>query len=180
MNEYFTDEDYRRDSNDLTFDSTQSLITYDSGVHGQIINGKFKVPNFNFSTCKPTGNPDYTGLSTNKHYYRRFTDIENKVRNSVSLNISGFTLSDLINEDIKLYIFIPSRFTSPCFVHGSITFDYGTFDGDNDPIRVGSSTTNRIDISFGSLGLTSLQNYFILHLIIEDSSIEIDSILASW
>ena len=180
LSEYFTDEDYRTTINDSVWDSQQSLVSYDSGIHAQVTEGILRVPNINYSSYNPSSNPDYTGLNSNINYYRNFIDITNSVHTSASLNISGFTLSDLENSRIELWVFIPGRFTSWCYAHTSSTYDSGTFNGDNDSIRILSSTTNQINISFGTLGLDSSHNKIRIHLVINDSNIQPSSIICSW
>jgi hypothetical protein len=114
------------------------------------------------------------------------------------MDIQGFTLSDLENNRVEMWIFIPGRMGTPCPVHTSDTFNFGTFDADittgsngphptgtstahyDDAIRVGSSTANTINVSFGNYGLDSTHNYFEMELIINDDSIEPSEIIVSW
>lgn len=176
--ELFVDEDYRKQSDGSTaWGSSNDLSTVESGIHAQVVDGVLKVPDTDYSTYNPTGNPDYSSLvGTHNHYYRRFIDAASLVRGSCSILIEGFTLSNLQNEDVKIWIDIPGKFASPCFIHGTDTYNFATFSGDNDPIRKASSTTNKIDVTFGGLGLDSGNNYFILHVEIVDSAIEIESL----
>jgi len=181
--EYFTDETFRRTSAGLVWDSTQSLIAYDGGTAAQVIGGILKVPDTNFSTYLPGGNPNYTTLAAGPgQYYRRYIDITNNVRNSGRFTISGFTLQNLKNEDIRIWIDIPGRFISPCYLHSNSVFNFGTFTGNNDPIRKPDppSTASIIEFSMGNLGLTPAQNYMIFHLEIVNTVIEPDSIILSW
>lgn len=208
LSEYFLDEDFRLMSDFNTpWDSTQSLVTYDGGDNSvQTICGRIKVPgslsstnsnNPDFSTRNPLTNPDYTGL-TGKRYYRKFTDVTNSVRSSCVMHIEGFTLQDLRDNKVEMWINIPGRFVTPCPVHSISDFNFGTFDGDlgtgsngpyptggsaltyDDSIRVNSSTTNDIVISFGSLGLDAAHNFFEVMLIINDSTIEPEQMVVSW
>jgi len=189
LSEYFTDEDYRLMSDYTTpWDSTQSLDAYDDNNGLQIMSGVAKVPsslsasnnnNADFSSYNPLPNPDYSSFSGNT-YYREFTDVTNSVRTSARLAIQGFTLQNLIDEDVLLFIDIPGKFTSECYAHSPNEFDFGSMDGDNDPIRVDDSTTNDIHISFGTYGLDSTHNVFRIRLVIQDATIEPSSIVVSW
>lgn len=208
LSEYFLDEDYRLMQDFSTsWDSTQSLITYDTGDNSvQTICGRIKVPgslsatnanNPDFSTRNPLANPDYTGL-TGKRYYRKFTDVTNSVRGSFTMDIQGFTLNDLETNKIEIWIQIPGRMNTPCPVHSSSTFNFGTFDADlstgsngphptggsglhyDDAMRVSSSTANSINVSFGTYGLDATHNSFNMELIINDDSIEPSEIIISW
>jgi hypothetical protein len=202
LSEYFIDEAFRLESDFATaFDSTQELGAYDGGVHAQQICGKLKVPststvtngnNPDFSTRNPLSNPDYTSVNGNE-YYRRFTDVTNQVRTSFTMDIQGFTLSDIENCRVEIWIFIPGVMATPCPVHSSSTYNFGTYDADtttgtntlpcgpfDDAMRVASSTANSIDVSFGTYGMDATHNYFEMKLVINDSSIEPSEILISW
>lgn len=188
LSEYFTDEYYRRTSTDSSWDSTQNILTYDSGNNAQVIGGLLVSPSMNFSSCYPKRSGganqfDYTSGSIDAKYFRRFTDTSRLVRTSATFTISGFTLQDLIDEKVKMWINIPGKWTSPCYVHGTSTYNPSTFSGNNDPIRTGSSIPpNKVSVSFGT-SLTSLDydnNYFIVHLELCDSSIKPNSIIVNW
>jgi hypothetical protein len=178
--EYFTDETYRRTSAGAVWDSTQSLVAYDGGTGAQVIGGILRVPGVNYSTYSPSGSPNYSALVAPKNYYRRIIDVSGLVRNSASLAISGFTLADLTSSKVELWIDIPTRFTSPCYAHTANTFNFATFSGNNDPIRLLSSTSGVINVSFGALGLTAGQTYFILRIVINDASVQPTSVIVSW
>lgn len=184
LSEYFTDETYRRTTADVIWDSTQDMNAYDDNLGMLDINGLLQTRYGDWNIYAPglLTNPDYTGFAGWGTYYRRFIDSTSSVRTSVTMSISGagFNLANLVNNSIRMWIFIPGRFTSWCYVHGAATYDFGTFDGDNDPIRVLSSTSTSIDITFGSLGLTPAQNYFIMWLEISNPAITPDSIVCSW
>ena len=202
LSEYFIDEAFRLENDSVTpFDSTQDLNTYSGGVYAQQICGKLKVPststatndnNPDFSARNPLTNPDYT-LANGNEYYRRFIDTTNSVRTSCTMDIQGFTLSDLENGRIEMWLNIPGKMATPCPVHGSSTFNFGTYDSDmatgtntlpngpfDDSMRISSSTANSINISFGTYGLDATHNYFEMKLIINDSAIEPSEILVSW
>ena len=178
--EYFTDEAYRRKADDTLWDSTNDLRTTEGSIHAQVIGGILRVPNVDYSIYKPANTRDYTGLTNNKNYYRRIIDVAGQVRNSCSLYISGFTLDDLVSNRIELWVLIPGKWASWCYAHTPELFNFGTFDGDNDPIRLASSTSSRIDVSFGTIGLDSSHTYFRLRLVIQDATIEPNSIVVGW
>lgn len=180
LSEYFTDEVYRRTVADAAFDSSQSLVTYDGTVHAQVIGGILRVPNVDYSIYKPTNTRDYTGLATCKNYYRRIIDASGLVRAGCSLTIAGFTLANLVASDVEMWLLIPSKWVSWCYAHTALTFNFGTFDGDNDPIRLLSSIANRIDVSFGTLGLDAVNTFFRLRIVINNAAITPDSIVVSW
>lgn len=180
LSEYFTDEAFRLTSGGVAWDSTQNITVYDGGSNAQVIGGIIKIHDTDFSTYNPLPNPDYSVSPASGKYYRNFTDTFNAVRGSATLDITGFTLADLVASRVEIWIDIPTRFTSPCYVHTASTYNFATFTGNNDPIRLLSSTANSIDITFGALGLTPAQNYFNCHVIINDASIEPSSILVSW
>lgn len=178
--EYFTDEAYRRTSAGALWDSSQNLTTYDGGTGAQVVNGLLQVPVDNYSTYAPAGSPNYTGGAAPKDYRRRIIDASGLVRNSASIAITGFTLADLVASRVEMWINIPGRFTSPCYAHTASLFDSGTFDGDNDPIRLASSSSGIINVSFGTLGLDGTHTYFELRIVINDASIKPSSIIVSW
>jgi len=190
LEEYFTDENFRMMSDYATpWDSTQDLRTYDGGNTGvQVIGGVIKVPstlsttnnnNADFSDYNPLSNPDYSSSDGNT-YYREFIDVDKQVRGSAWLAISGFTLQDLIDEKILLFIDVPGKFTSECYAHSPEEFNYGEMDGDDDPIRVNDSTDYNIHISFGTYGLDEDHDRFRIRLVIVDDTIEPSSIVVSW
>lgn len=177
--EYFTDEAFRRRADDTVWDSTDDLRTLEGGIHAQVINGVLKVPNVDYSAYMPANTRDYSGAG-GRNYYRRIIDAAMQVRTSCSFHISGFTLDDLVDSRVELWVLIVGKWASWCYAHTPGLFNFGTFDGDNDPIRLASSTSNRIDVSFGTLGLDSSHTYFRLRLVINDSSINPDSIVVTW
>jgi hypothetical protein len=180
LSEYFHDEVYRKLSDKTTaWDSTQDLRTYDHTDHAQVICGVLQIPDTDYTTYNPLTNPDYSGYS-GKEYYRSFTDNTSSVRGSAWLDIQGFTLDDLIHNRIEMWFFIPGRWASECYVHTPAVYNFGTFNGDDDPIRVNDSTTNNIHISFGTLGLDNTHNELQLRLVINDSNIKPEQIVLSW
>jgi len=198
LSEYFIDEAFRLESDSSTaFDSTQDLNGYEGGIHAQQICGKLKVPSTSTATNdnntrNPLTNPDYTPVNGNE-YYRRFFDITNSVRTSFTMDIQGFTLSDLENGRVEMWIFIPGVMATPCPVHGTSTYNFGTYDADmntgtntlpngpfDDAMRVASSTANSINVSLGTYGLDASHNFFEMKLVIKDSTIEPSEILISW
>lgn len=190
LEEYFSDEDYRRTSVDVAWDSTQNILVYDGGSNAQVIDGKLIAPFLDFSACNPQRpGPlpqfDYSVPGPGPfHWYRRFTDVTGSVRTNSTITISGFTLQNLIDEDVRMWIFIPGKWTSPCFAHGPLTYNSLTFTANNDPIRtLASVAPSTVAISFGT-PLTGLgpapDNYFIMHLEIVDTTIRPSSIVVSW
>jgi len=182
LSEYFTDESFRTTSTDIPWDSSEDLISYDDAAGLMIQKGKLQIRNSDWTSYSPgtTSNPDYSSVPSSGTYYRFFTDLSSSVRNSVQFEIGGFNLQDLINERVKLWILIPGKWTSSCFIHGSSEYDFGSFNGDNDPIRTNDSSSNIIRASFGVLGLDSYHNSFRIHLEIHDPSINPDYIRVSF
>lgn len=180
--EYFTDETYRRTSADAAWVSTSDMTSYDDNKGMMVQEGVLKTQRTDWTSYAPgtTGNPDYSGFSGAGTYYRRFTDTAQEVHGSAQMTISGFTLQNLIDEDVKIWLLIPTRWSSECFLHGSSTFDFGSFNGDNDPIRTDDSTSSVIKFSFGTLGMNSTYDYFIMHMEITSSSINPSSIVVSF
>lgn len=184
--EYFTDEVFRRVAGFVgtegLWDSTQDIGAYDDNNGAQVISGILKVGDTNWTTYAPglLGNPNYSAHAAPKSYYRRFIDSTSSVRTSCSFTISGFTLANLVSSDIEMWIMVPGKFTTPCFVHGAALYNFGTFDGDNDPLRLGSSTSGVINITFGGLGLDATHNYFIMELVINNAAINPTSIVVNW
>jgi len=185
--EYFTDEAYRRlagyAGTEGLWDSTQDIGAYDGNTGAQVINGILKVGDTNWTTYAPggVGNPNYSAHAAPKDYYRRFIDSTASVRGSATLAIQGFTLTDLINSDVEMHVMVVGKFSGACIVHGAALYNFGSFTGSlGDPIRLGSSTANSIDITFGGLNLDGTVNYFIIRLVINDASIEPSAITVSW
>jgi hypothetical protein len=158
------------------------MTAYNDNMGLMIQNGLLQTRRTDWNSYDPGGgaNPDYTGFVGWGTYYRRFIDAASLVRGSCWMAIAGFTLADLVAGDVRMWIMIPGRFVTPCYVHGPATYDFGTFDGDNDPIRVADSTPGNIHISFGNLGLQPGNNYFIMHIEITNPAINPSSIVVSW
>jgi hypothetical protein len=182
LSEYFIDENFRKTASNNTWVSTNDMTSYDDNLGLMIQNGVIKTRRTDWNVYEPglLTNPDYTGFTGWGTYYRNFTDNQNLVRGSATLTVSGFTLQNLIDEDVKLFVLIPGRWGNWCYVHGANEFDFGTFDGNDDPIRLNSSTTNSIKISFGNLGLNSTYNNFRIRLEIQNTNIQPSSIVVSW
>ena len=179
LEEYFVDEAWRKTSTWTDWDSTQDLRTYDDNNGAQVICHHVQVPDTDYSNYYPQTNPDYS--SYNGNVYRRiFVDVENKVRTTAFLSISGFTLDDLINNRIELWFFIPGKWTSECYAHTAEEYNFSTFQGDNDPIRVNDSTSDTIHISFGTLGLDENHNEIQMRMVINDANIKPSQIVVSW
>ena len=117
--EHFRDEDYRLlDLNYDTipvaitseWDSTQSLDTYDGGNGLQLYMDELYFPTLDFSSYMPSGNPDYSLISTeeNKIYIRAFKDSSSS-HASGTLRMTGITKTQLYNRDIKVWIKAPSQ-----------------------------------------------------------------------
>ncbi len=180
LSEYFYDEVFRKLSDAVTvWDSTEDLRTYDNLDQAQVICGYLQVPDTDYTTYTPLTNPDYSAY-VGKEYYRSFTDVTNAVRGSANLNIQGFTRDDLINQKIELWVFIPGRFVTECYVHGAATYNFSTFSGNNDPIRVLDTDQHNIRISFGTLGLDATHNEIRWRLVINDSTIKPEQVVLTW
>jgi len=186
LSEYFTDEFFRLESDFTTaWDSTQSLLTYD-GNNGLLIqNGLLQVPHTDWSVYNPLPNPDYSVVPVQDwYYYRKIIDITSGNRSSATLNITGFDLDDLINSRVQIWINIPGIFTGPCYVHGADTFNAVLFNPDpqNKSLRLASSTSDTIYISFGIHGLLPAVNYFELTILINtvDAATQPSSLVVSW
>ena len=117
--EHFRDEAYRLpdaayDSipGSITgqWDSTESLDTYNTGNGLQVYMDELYFPTVDFSSNVPTGNPDYSGLSseTNKVYLRAFRDTVASHANG-TLRLTGITKTQLYNRDIRVWIKAPSQ-----------------------------------------------------------------------
>jgi len=179
LSEFFRDEVFRQTSTYGSWDSTQNLTTYDHQNHAQVICGRVQVPDTDYSGYNPLSNPDYSSYNGNE-YYRTFTDVNNNTRTTAYLTIAGFTVDDLINNRIELWFFIPGKWASECFAHGTDVYNFSTFNGDNDPIRVSDSTSGVVHISFGTLGLDSSNNELRMRMVINDPSIKPAQILVGW
>jgi len=180
LSEYFHDEVFRKMSDRTTaWDSTQDLKTYDNTDGAQVICGVLQIPDTDYTTYNPLTNPDYSSYN-GKEYYRSFTDVTNSVRGSANINIQGFTRDDLIHSRIELWFFIPGRFTSECYVHGVATYNFSTFNGDNDPMRISGTDTNDIRISFGTYGLDATHNELQWRLVINDATIKPEQVALTW
>jgi len=184
--EYFTDEAYRRRwgfaGTEALWDSTQDMTAYDDNKGMMTMGGLLQTRYGDWNGHAPGlgANPDYTGFAGWGTYCRRFIDVAGLVRGSATMTISGFTVTDLVNSDVRMWIMIPGRWTSPCYCHGPLTFDFGTFNGDNDPIRTSDSAGGTLKMSFGALGLNATYTYFIMCIEIQNPAIRPDSIIVSW
>lgn len=189
--EPFTDEDRRQDS---TFNGGATTGNWDSTIalsNGQALvqGGKLMIStsaNYtDWSVFKPTGNPDYTGLSANANYYRTFVETSGLNQPNFIMIFSGdFVVnatSDLSNGLIEVFlrrINSPNgdfgNTANPIVLHGieynGVLFDDGVTNGH---VRLGSSSGNTVQGTFGG---RACQDGVYFHIRINDSSIKIDSV----
>lgn len=106
--EMFRREDhptFPRLQSDLTtpWDSTVSLLSIDGGDGLQVLADRLVYPQCDFTQFTPSTQPDYTGTSGNKVYYRRFETNGSNVSNGIIVfSDHNLTESDLDNNDFIL------------------------------------------------------------------------------
>lgn len=154
--EYFRDEEYRLPDGlydtipgSITgqWDSTQSLETYDGENGLQLYMDKLVFPTINFTTFMPTGNPDYSVLSTttNRVYLRAFRDTS-LTRASGILKMTGITKSQLYNREVRVWIKAP---TQTGWLDLTRDYNYATFTGvDDDACWVDRDIQSNSDFKF--------------------------------
>jgi hypothetical protein len=145
--------------------------------------------NTNWSTYLPNlggANPDYTSLGVPVIYYRSFVDT-GVSRSSFTMTFTGTFVSnattDLNNGDLEITIYkiggagntgAPPTNTTPLFAHGTgynfVSFDDGATNGQ---IRLGSSSGNTVECTFGGF---NMQDGVFCEIRILNSIIKIDSI----
>lgn len=163
--EHFRDEQYRLldQSYDTIpvsiigeWDSEQSLVTYDGSNGLQLYMDELIFPVTDFSTYKPTGNPDYSGLAidTDKVYVRAFRHV-NTSHASGTLRLTGITKSQLYNRDVKVWIKAPSQ---TGWLDLTRDYNFSDFSGvDGDGCWVDRDVQSNSDFKF-TLGTNYTQN----------------------
>jgi len=157
LKEYFRDEDYRMLSGDYDtipanivaqWDSTQSLDTYDAGNQLQVFMDELIFPHEDFTNTLPGGNPNYSplGVETNKYYFRAFKDTTLS-RAQGTLRITGVTKQQMLDEDIKVWIKVPSQ---TGWLSLNTDYNYATFTGiDEDGCWMHRDMQTNSDFTFG-------------------------------
>jgi hypothetical protein len=163
--EYFRDEQYRLLNGNYTtipatitnqWDSSQSLVTYDDTKGLQLYLNQLIQPALNFSTYYPTGNPNYSSLSstTNRIYLRAFRGMNVSHANG-TLRLTGVTKTQLSAGSIKIEIKAPSQ---TGWLDLSKDYNFATFTGiDGDGCWVNKDIQSNSDFQF-SLGSFYTQN----------------------
>lgn len=120
LNEYFTDEAFRVQSNfaadaasigeyatAISWDSTQSLLDYDEGRGLMVVPGKgLAYPHGNWSRFLPAGSPNYdivSFLSNEKYFARTFVGNE-KVKFGGVFVFEGLTKSEFFDDRLSIII----------------------------------------------------------------------------
>ena len=152
----------------------------------------------NLSSYKPDkngANPNYSSLSNDASYYRQFyttlgsstTPIPSFTMVFAGTFVGGNALADLISENLKVFVRkiggsgSPSNFgptSPPLQLHGA-EYNSGLFDDGNTVgnCRVGSSSGNTIDGTFGGFNAT---NGIYVEIRICHQSIKLDTITVSF
>jgi hypothetical protein len=164
--EYFRDEQYRLLNGTSystvpaqvtgVWNSQSSLVSYDDTKGLQLYLNQLVFPTLNFSTYYPSGNPDYSGLTstTNRVYLRAF------ISSSISyaqgtLRLNGVTPAQLLAGNIKVEIKAPSQ---TGWLDLSKDYNFAIFTGvDGDGCWVNRDTQINSDFQF-SLGQHYTQN----------------------
>lgn len=188
----------------LSWDSSISLIDPVESSHNtglQVYDNKLIYPNINFSTIEsPVLNPDYSNVSGERTFYRKFQNTTLNSQFGFSLRIKGANttissvdLSDPANSlsanEIKVYAKIPTTSNSQTtgFMDLGKPFNSGQT-ADNDGCLQGSLNSNIINtgtgtsntVTFGSSFL-SPNDYVIIKIVADDSwSGELNRIEVVW
>jgi len=171
LREYFRDESYRLPVGDYDtipttitaqWDSTGNIDTYDTGNGLQVIMDKLVFPADDFTNTLPGGNPNYAplGLETNKLYIRAFKDTSLS-RAQGTLRITGVTKQQMIDEDVKVWIKVPSQTGWLSLNKG---YNYATFSGiDEDGCWMHGDVQTNSDFTFGlDVNRTEFGGYMII------------------
>lgn len=157
LKEYFRDESYRLPAGDYDtipttivgqWDSTANLDTYDNGAGLQVFMDKLIFPQYDFSATLPSSNPNYAplGLEQNKFYYRAFKDTKLS-RAQGTLRISGVTVTNMFNEDVRVWIKVPSQ---TGWLSLNKDYNYADFSGvDEDGCWMHRDAQTNSDFTFG-------------------------------
>lgn len=163
--EMFRSEDnssYPRLRSDLStpWDSSNTLLSEDSGNGLQILADRLVYPQYNFNQYEPNSGtqPNYTSLMGEKFYYRKFeTNGANVSNGIIEFSEHNLTESDLSSGDVKLDISIDDGVNwfslNSQYIGGSLT------DGDGCRVNVleyglGTGSINNSALNF-TLGLIS-------------------------
>ena len=126
-----------------SWDNTTSLDSVDGGTGLQIIGDKLVYPQYNFSIYQPNigSQPDYSSLTGNKSYYRKF-ETTGLVMYNVIISLSGhnITESDISSGNVKFEI------SADKTKWLNVRYEFFVFDG---------GTSCRIESDVYSLTLTS-------------------------
>jgi len=196
--EGFDDENRRQDntfnagSSAGNWNSSQSLVAGE----GMLVNSYLMSPDqagiVDWSGYQPDdggANPNYTGLTVPVNYYRTFVDSTGSNQPNFTLTFTGdFVVDatdDLSNSLLEVFVRRINSQTgdfgvtaNPLVLHGveynSSQFNDGVTNGQ---IRLGSSSGNTIQATFG--GLACRDGIFV-HIRINNTSIKINSLLISF
>lgn len=157
LREFFRDENYRLPTGDYDtipttiagqWDSTESLDTYDGGNGLQVLMDELVFPKLDFTNTLPSGNPNYAplGLEQNKYYFRAFKDTKLS-RAQGTLRLTGVTKQDMIDENVKVWIKVPSQ---TGWLSLNKDYNYATFTGaDEDGCWMFRTGQTNSDFVFG-------------------------------
>ena len=178
-------EDFRTESRRLTNDyttlwnSTQNLSSYDGGDGLQVIGSELIYPKENFSIYQPDSisQPNYSILTGDKNYKRKFTSATSKSNGILTFTSHNFTETNLTNGDLQILISrdkINWYTTSGDYIGGVLT--------NGDSCRINRDTNNlglnsKIEFTFGTGGF-STELY--IKIIYKDSVIGRDLYLGSF
>ncbi len=177
--EYFRDEVYRLpveayDTIPSTYtgkwDSTANISSYDDGTGLQVFQGQLIFPVANYSTNLPSGNPNYSSLSStsNRTYIRAFYDADS--HSSGTLRLTGITKAQMFAGSVKVYIKAP---TQTGWLSLNKDYNFATFTGaDEDGCWTGRDVQSNSDFSFtlGSFYTQNAGNLIIVKIIYTTSS----------
>lgn len=199
--EEFDDEEYRLQSNYITpWNSNSTLVAGDACIVGSCLvkPNRFFLTDPTTSAVQPNltsylpnkggPNPDYTLLSGDSRYYRKFFVGNNRAISSFQLVFSGTFLSnsvstDLANGDLQIFVrriasATPANPSGPgapaLLLHGALYDDILFNDGvSNGQIRLFQSNATSVFATFGSYD--ALQG-ILMEIVIRNNAIRIDRI----
>ena len=154
--------------NSNSYDSTVSLVG-NSGL--QVWNRKLIAPikstnsgNFSSIINGPTGNPDYSGLTTgSKTYYRKFTNNSGGAVSNFTITIDGTgtivsNSGTLSGNNFKMFMKLPGPATNKTgWLDVTIPFEIDNY-ADNDGCLVDTLDTSLNSIILGTIGTKFVEN----------------------
>jgi hypothetical protein len=151
----FFDETYRLNSSLTAWDSTLSLLSYDSGNGLQVENGYLKYPTQDLSSYYPNNpnQPNYSTATGDRLYYTVFWKEDYTNVNGVLKLLGNITQTNLDNTNVEIWISLDGTNWFDC--NTVYNFDDDLQDGDGcrvDRLEYALNINNKLRFTLANLG----------------------------